>query len=391
MDDLCPACSMSDAVSFFSVDGVPTSSCVLLDDEQEARSCPRGRIELAVCRACGFITNRAFEPSLTEYSSRYEETQAFSPTFVEFAKALAKQWVDRYNLHGARILEIGCGKGEFLVWMLEAGAGSATGIDPGVRPERLDTELAGRIEWIADLYDDRWLDLEADAIVCRHTLEHIHAVGDFLRLIRSHTDARDIPLLFEVPDARRVLDEGAFWDVYYEHCSYFTAGSLARLFRRCGFEVLDVALAYDDQYLLLEARPTGVSATPAPLPIEEQADSVLEIATRFATRHDEMITRLSTRFYDVRARGGRTVLWGGSSKAVGLLSVPSVLDGLTAVVDVNPHKQGRYLAGTGHQIVAPEALPLLRPDLIVVANPVYLAEIRRQVREMDIECEVTAL
>ena len=39
---------------------------------------------------------------------------------------------------------------------------------------------------------------------------------------------------------RRVLEEGAFWDIYYEHCSYFTLGSHARLFRRAGLDVTDL-------------------------------------------------------------------------------------------------------------------------------------------------------
>ena len=43
-------------------------------------------------------------------------------------------------------------------------------------------------------------------------------------------------VFFELPDTERVLTEAAFWDIYYEHCSYFTPGSLARLFRRTGFE-----------------------------------------------------------------------------------------------------------------------------------------------------------
>ena len=42
----------------------------------------------------------------------------------------------------------------------------------------------------------------------------------------------------------------------------FSAGSLARLFRASGFEVLDVSYEYDDQYLLIEARPS--TTTPAP-------------------------------------------------------------------------------------------------------------------------------
>jgi hypothetical protein len=42
----------------------------------------------------------------------------------------------------------------------------------------------------------------------------------------------DTAVFFETPDAKRVLAEGAFWDIYYEHCSYFsperTPGCFAR-------------------------------------------------------------------------------------------------------------------------------------------------------------------
>ncbi len=44
-------------------------------------------------------------------------------------------------------------------------------------------------------------------------------------------------LVFETPDAKRVLKEAAFWDIYYEHCSYFSPGAHARVFRQEGFDV----------------------------------------------------------------------------------------------------------------------------------------------------------
>ncbi len=61
----------------------------------------------------------------------------------------------------------------------------------------------------------------------------------------------------------------AFWDVYYEHCSYFSLGSLARLFRSTGFEVTGLHVEYDDQYLLVEARPSTTPDQGQPLPVED--------------------------------------------------------------------------------------------------------------------------
>jgi SAM-dependent methyltransferase len=390
--DRCPACDSAALDGFFVRDGVPTNSCLLLEDQEEARRFPQGQLDLATCRACGFITNRAFDPALAEYSSRYEETQSFSPTFVAFGRSLAEKWVIDFDLQGRRVLEIGCGKGEFLTWMVEAGAGTGIGIDPGIHPERVEGEAVARIEWIADLYDDRYLHLEADAIVCRHTLEHISPVGAFLTRIRRHVGDREVPVLFELPDTRRVLDEVAFWDLYYEHCSYFTAGSLARLFRQCGFEVLDTRLAYDDQYLLLEARPVPRHARAAiPSGIEDDAEDVLERAAHFATRYDDMVRSWTERLAAVRARGGRSVLWGGGSKAVAFLSVPALSSGIDAVVDINPNKHGRFLAGTGHEVLAPVQLRGLQPALVVPANPVYRDEIAADLGAMGIDCEVEAL
>src|SRR5690606_5558175 len=76
-------------------------------------------------------------------------------------------------------------------------------------------------------------------------------------------------VLFEVPDVGRILRERAFWDIYYEHCSYFTAGSLAGLFRRVGFEVLDVEHAFGGQYLLLLARPAGTEVESSQGPVND--------------------------------------------------------------------------------------------------------------------------
>ena len=65
------------------------------------------------------------------------------------------------------------------------------------------------------------------------------------------------------------------------------------------------------------------------------------------------------------AQAGKTVaLWGSGSKAVSYLTTLGVTDEVQAVVDINPHKHGKFLAGTGHEIVAPEALRQLRPTAL---------------------------
>lgn len=383
---VCQACGSGGLEVFHRQEGVPANSCLLLSSREEAVGFPTGNIHLGFCQVCGFIGNVAFDPSLAEYSERYEETQAFSKHFVEFARGLAGSWVEKYDLIGKHVVEIGCGKGEFLVLMAEAGIGSGTGIDPGVNPARIDSPAANRITWIPGLFDEAYGPLDADAVVCRHTLEHIPDVRTFLTRIRAAIATRkDTVLLFELPDALRVLEEAAFWDVYYEHCSYFSAGSLARLFEACGFEVLDLGLAYDDQYLILEARPADRIESGA---VDDIARLRAGIGT-FTSGYAAMVDAWNERLAAVAASGGKSVIWGASSKGVSFLAAAG--QHVEAAVDINPHKHGTFMAGTGHPVIAPGDLVDVAPDLVVVMNPVYLSEIAHDLDQLGVETQVVAL
>jgi SAM-dependent methyltransferase len=369
----CPSCGAEGLEPFYEVERVPVHSCRLVATREEALAFPTGRLALALCPTCGFVTNMAFDPNLQDYSLDYEETQAFSPHFVEFLEELARDWVERYGLRGKRVLEIGSGKGEFLLLLHELGVADAIGIDPGFVPGRVE-ERPG-LRFIRELYSERHADLEPDAIVCRHTLEHIQPVADFMRGIRASL------LLFELPDVLRVLREGAFWDLYYEHASYFSPGSLARLFRSAGFEVLGLGLAYDDQYVVIEARPGegGVN------PLEEQPEAIAEAVAAFRSAHEATEERWRERL----AAAERTVIWGAGSKGVAFLT--ALGPGIELAVDVNPFKQERFLAGSGVRVVAPEALREHRPDLVVAMNPVYLDEIGRTLSELGVETALEAV
>ena len=388
----CPACTSPDVSVFFEERDLPLNSCLLLDDRDDATGFPTGDLVLGFCGACGFVSNTAFDKGSSEYSQRYEETQIFSATFQEFARDLAHSWVDRHDLAGKTVLEIGCGKGEFLVMMVEAGAGQGIGIDPGVRPERIESDVGDRLTWIKDFYSEAYAHLDVDAVVCRHTLEHIPDVAEFMAMIRSAIgDRPETIVLFELPDVARILEETAFWDVYYEHCSYFSLGSLARLFRRTGFEVLDLALDYHDQYLLIEARPSTVPAAGTPLDVEADLARLRSGVADFADAYANLRRDWRKRLAEVTALGGTSVVWGGGSKGVSFVTHLDVADHVDLAVDINPYKHGKYLAGSGVPVVAPEALVERPPALVVVMNPIYEPEVRAELHRLGLDPEVVSL
>ncbi len=388
----CPACDSVRLELVATEDQIPTNSCLLLESRAEAEGYPRGDLALTYCQDCGFLFNADFDTQLSEYSARYEETQGYSAKFVDFARNLAKTWVDKYDLHDKSVLEIGCGSmGEFLQFMVDAGAGKGIGIDPALNVERIEHEHPERFEWIPDFYSEEYSGLQADAVVCRHTLEHISPVKEFMEMVRRAIgDRPDTVVLFELPDVKRVLEEVAFWDVYYEHCSYFSLGSLARLFRATGFEVLHLELDYDDQYLLIEARPSSVPATGEPLPLEDDIDALRAGVVTYREGYLKTLDEWGTRFADLAATGGKSVIWGAGSKGVSFLTNLGT-DDIAYAVDINPTKHGFFMAGTGQEIVGPEFLAEYDPELVVVMNPIYVGEIGSQLSNMGLSPTLRAV
>jgi SAM-dependent methyltransferase len=372
-------------LGFFALARIPVHSCLLMASREDAIGCRRGDLRLGFCRACGFIANTAFDPAVHEYSARYEETQGFSPTFNTFARALAAGLVAAHDLRGRTVLEIGCGKGEFLVLLCELGGNAGIGIDPAYVPERTRSPAAARIRFIRELYSEAHAGLRADFVCCRHTLEHIGAVGALVRAVRAALgEDRPVPVFFEVPDVLRVLREGAFWDIYYEHCSYFSPGSLARLFRAARFEVVDLAVEFGGQYVLLTARPAGGPTTPT-LALEDDLADLEQAVAAFERVGAAAVERWRATLEGLRARGRRPVVWGSGSKGVAFLTTLGTADGLVEyVVDINPYRQGKFMPGTGQEIVAPEFLARYRPSDVLLMNPIYTEEIRQQLGRLGL-------
>jgi SAM-dependent methyltransferase len=387
----CPGCGARRMEVFFELRGVPTNSCILLASREEALAYPRGDVALAFCPACGFISNMAFDAALTEYSGRYEETQSFSGTFNAFHRALAERLIERYDLHGKDVLEIGCGKGEFIALLAELGGNRGVGFDPGYREERTSGALAGRVRFVKDFYSEKYADCQADFVCCKMTLEHIHPAAQFVATVRRAIGERhDTVVFFQIPEATRIVRDCAFEDIYYEHCSYFSPGSLARLFRRNGFEVLNLETEYAGQYLTIEARPAR-GAPAAPLAQEDDLAELAGHVAAFPDRCRQRVAEWRRQVRDAHGRGRRIVLWGSGSKGVSFLTTLGVGGAIDYAVDINPHRQGSCMPTTGQRIVAPAFLAQYRPDVVIIMNAVYRDEIARDLERMALRPEVLAL
>ena len=194
---------------------------------------------------------------------------------------------------------------------------------------------------------------------------------------------RDTALLFfEVPDAISLLRRLAFWDICYEHCSYYCEQSLSQVLSATGFRIDDLYTGFDDQYLFAEARP-AISTTDAA--IVPRDHDLVSLSEKFQVSIAASRARLSAFLDDANRAGRRIVVWGGGSKAVALLTTLEIKAEVDYVVDINPHKQNKYLPGTGHEILAPETLKARPADVVVVMNRIYEHEVRRELDLMGMD------
>jgi SAM-dependent methyltransferase len=376
---VCPSCGGRADRPFYTVDDVPVHQVKLVRTRQAALGCTKGDIRMCFCPACGFVWNAAFDPARMRYEEDYESTQAVTPTFNAFHERLARELVDRFDLHGKRVVELGCGQGEFVTMLAEIGDNQGYGFDQVIR----ETGKRGKVTFIRDLYAEPFRDLDPDFVCCKMTLEHVHDVAEFLRRLRRTVgDRPETVVFFMIPEVTRILNLRAFWDIYYEHCSYWSPGSLARAFRIAGFDPIKVWTDYKDQYVLIAARPGAGHGDVLP---NEETPQALAGKVRAFT---EAVAADHARWRDwldrLRRAGQKTVLWGGGSKGVAFLTTLGIREGIDYAVDINPRRSGTFIAGTGQQIVAPEFLARYQPDVVLVMSPIYLPEIKAQLERLGV-------
>lgn len=387
---ICPSCYADLSTPFHSIENIPVNSVLNIKTKAEAIDFPKGDLHLLICHRCGFIYNSTFDPNLVSYSSDCEESQGFSKTFNTFSMSLVKNLIEKYDLRNKKIVEIGCGKGEFLEQICDFGNNIGVGFDPAYVPGR-GSKNPKNITFIKDYFSKAYAGYHGDFICCRMTLEHIQETGDFIKTIRDSIENHPRTIVFfQVPDITRILKCCAFEDLYYEHCSYFSAGSLARLFRHCGFQILDIQTAFDQQYVLMDAGLDKQKIGQIFLQ-ENDLESILQETAMFQDRYLSKINYWNTVLLDNKTKGKRVVIWGSGSKGVAFLNGLKHSNGIEFAVDINPYRQGTYMAGTGQKIETPDFLAEYKPSVVIIMNDIYKKEIQECLNQMDLHPEVLTL
>ena len=378
---VCPVCTSEQIETFIAIEQVPVHCNLLWSDRRSAQTALKGNIVLGFCHVCGHIYNTTFDPALMEYTQAYENSLHFSPRFQSYAESLAQDLVDRHDLHNKEIVDLGAGQGDFLRLLCDLGDNQGWGFDAAYVPSASDLEDE-RLTFVQDFDWRKYLDHMPDMIMTRHVLEHIERPLEFMRTIREEIgDNKNALLFFEMPNMAYTLRELAIWDIIYEHCGYFSPQSLATLFRKAAFDVLGTNETYEGQFLTIEAQPGTAENEPAYPPADGLAALSRQVAS-FAQEFAQKVKQWQAALQRWALDGKRVVAWGAGSKGVTFLNVLQTQDQIQYIVDINPRKKGMFIVGSGQEIVDPRFLREYKPDVIILMNPVYRAEIEQMMLDM---------
>jgi SAM-dependent methyltransferase len=157
---------------------------------------------------------------------------------------------------GARLLDVGCGGGDILVWA-QARGWRVSGLDPSARAVATARSRGMTDMRVGDLESTAFEADSFDAIIMSHSLEHVHdplaAIRKCRRILRP-----DAMLLIWVPNFDSVFRRAtAEWWCNLDlprHLFHFDSRSLTRLLASGGFAVEKVAYMAWPISLVLNAR-----------------------------------------------------------------------------------------------------------------------------------------
>ncbi len=345
---------MNSSKELYRVEQLPVLQNRMFHSSELAKSCVKGDVVLVQDLETGLIFNQAFQPELIQYDADYQSDIAVSALFRQHLDSVTN--VIRSHLWNKSSVEVGCGKGYFLEHLQGLGF-EVKGLDPSYE---------GSNPSILKEYFSPDCGSKADGIIIRHVLEHIQDPIQFLFNIREANGGQG-KIYIEVPCFDWICEHCAWFDIYYEHVNYFRLSDFYRMFDL----VYESGHMFGDQFLYVVA---DLSTLKIP---RKNSLIAFDFPENFLGTVEYYANKL-------KAQYTKTAIWGGASKGV-IFSVLLERAGakIDIVVDMNPAKQGKYMAGTGIQINSSSQLinTLSNGADVFVMNGNYLNEIKKITEE----------
>jgi SAM-dependent methyltransferase len=339
-----------------SYSGMPAAAQHFLDVDTLSKDKAHD-LDIYQCAFCGLIQLNN-EP--VPYYKDVIRASAFSEDMQTFRQTQFNNWVTKYQLSNRRVLEVGCGKGEYLSLLNFSGV-DAYGIEhasPSV-DFCINQGLKVSQGYLGDSpspLNEAWF----DGFICLNFMEHWPDPACTLRALSEHLSDGAIGLM-EVPNFDMVIEKGLFSEFITDHLLYFTQSTLRTILESNGFDVLECKPIWHDYILSAVVRKRSYTNLD------------------FFEKHKLNITHQLNEYID-RWPGGKVAIWGAGHQSLAVIALANLANKITYVIDSAPFKQGKYTPATHLPIAAPSHLESEPVVAIIIMAASYSDEVARVIR-----------
>jgi SAM-dependent methyltransferase len=359
--DTCRICDGRALAALIHVDRMPLAGQYLASENSDDETFLP--LTLNACEECGLVQlAEVIDPA---HYAGYHFFGSLSMAYRSRLDAIADMLIGRWQIRDSAVVEIGCNDGYLLRRLRDSAGNRVFGYEPAVamKPEWKRHGIAVADTFFGVDTIDRCPIAPADLVIARHVVEHVDDLHGFLDGL-TRVMAADGLALIEVPDIDSILDGNQFSNIYHEHLSYFSAGTLTQATERHELNLVDQSVVpVHGGSLLMIFRRHGKIRSHA----DVDGKRVIERGQAFAEAQKSYFRSVGD-FIARERRSGLTLAgYGAAHRTV----VTCAMAGLTEedvgfLVDQNPLLHGLVIPGARIPIVPTERLLTDSPDGTVI-------------------------
>ena len=340
---------------------------------------PQARYPLKcwVCDECRLVQVEEIV-SPQEIFGDYAYFSSYSESWLEHSRRFAQEAERQFGLGGdSLVVEIASNDG-YLLKEFQAAGIPVLGVEPASNIAKLAEEAGiptvnrffGR-ETAAGLVAEG---KTADLLVGNNVIAHVPDLQDFVAGLAAVLKPGGV-LSVEFPHLLNILQQLQFDTIYHEHFSYLSLHSLEPVLNAHGIELFDVveipthggSLRILGQRSDGPRRPEGPGLAKVRRDEKEAGLDRMETYAGYTKDVETVLGSVRSFLADAQEEGRSVVGYGAAAKGTIMLNAAGATpEQVEYVVDLNPHKQNRYLPGTRIPIYPPDRIAETRPDYLLI-------------------------
>lgn len=329
-----------------------------------------------VCSSCFLVQLEEFETPERIFSD-YAYFSSYSSSWLDHCRRYTEQMIDSLGLdEHSHVVELASNDGYLLQYFHAHGIG-VLGVEPAanVAEVALEKGIPTLVEFFgSNTARSLAARLRADLLLGNNVLAHVPDLNDFvggMKILLAPTGT----LTMEFPHLLRLIEDRQWDTIYHEHFSYFSFLTVSRVFAAHGLRLFDVEElpTHGGSLRVHGAHHDDLSKPDTARAVEmrerERAAGYerLDNYTGYGAHVEADKRRILEFLIGLKNEGRRVVGYGAPAKANTLLNYCGVRrDFLDYTVDMNPHKQGRFLPGSHIPIRPPQVIREDHPDVVLI-------------------------